>query len=161
MLAGAVSPSAHRTRSPVTGAAAQVFCSRCEAIAASAAYPRLSGSGVFVRIVAEEPPTHDFFVKPFSARAGKVRPAGRAGSTIRGGQLLSSDCAGRLTRRLRRRCCHRESPTLLHRVTLIPRDPCHPHQMNQKISTFHSGRTFSAAQRERSLEPFSAQLSST
>ena len=111
MLAGVVSPSAHRTRSPVTGAAAQVFGSRCEAPAANAACPRLSGSGVFVRIVAAEPPMHDLCVQPIFVRGGKVRPAGRAGSTtIRGVQRLSSDSAGRLTRRLRRRCSHGESP---------------------------------------------------
>jgi len=45
-----------------------------------------------------------------SARAVKVRPAGRVGSTIRGGQLPSSVSAGHLSRRLQRRCRRRESP---------------------------------------------------
>jgi hypothetical protein len=45
-----------------------------------------------------------------SARAVKVRPAGRVGSTIRGGQLPSSVSAGHLSRSLRRRCRRRESP---------------------------------------------------
>ena len=77
-----------------------------------------------------------------TVRAGKVRPAGRAGSTIRGGQLLSSGSAGRLTRRLRRRCSHRESPHAPSRHDAHSPRPVTRTKKTKTKPTFHSGAPF-------------------
>ena len=142
----------------MTEAAAQVSSSRCEAHAAIAARPVISGVGVIVRANARSHrctnSLHEFVVQPSLRAPSKCGRRGAWAARSAGGQLPFSVSAGHVTRRLWRRCRRREGP---HAHS--PRDA---HSLpTSKTMHFPQWRLPCASLRQLTLSPFelnSAQL---